>query len=321
MDVSSHTVSFPAGGAVPDWVHLLPAGVFSGVDGRGPYKLRDPQKVIDVSMAAGKLPIDENHATVLATATGGAAPARGWIVEMQARPDGIWGRVEWTTSGQALMSEGAYKGISPVFSHGKDGAVIAIKNAALTNNPNLAQLHAMHTANTEGHMDKLAICTALGLAGTVEDDAVLTALQTMRTENARLTAELSTVKATTVPVTEVVQLQTRIDTMEVAAKTEKATAFVDAAIAAGKPIVSTRAQMIAMHVASPADAEALVNGLPSLHAKGGGKAKTVMQDAESGDDIEAMSASDMAICAKMGVTKEQFMANRKKMATTEGSAA
>jgi len=38
--------------------------------------------------------IDENHATDHAAPHGLPAPSRGRIVEMQGRPDGIWGRVE-----------------------------------------------------------------------------------------------------------------------------------------------------------------------------------------------------------------------------------
>ncbi len=319
MDVSSHTLMLPAGGDVPEWVHLMPAGTFKGVDGRGPYKLVNPAKVIEASMAAGKLPLDENHSTQLAATVGGASPARGWIVGMQARDDGIWGRVEWNAAGQALMTDKSYKGISPVFTHTKDGTVVLIKSAALTNNPNLTQLQTMHSAKPEGHMDKLAICTALGIAGTVEDEAVLTALQTAVADSARLKAELEQLRKVTVPAETVVALQTRIDTMEAQTKTEKATAFIDAAIKAGKPLVSSRAQFIAMHVADAAGTETIVNGLPSIHAARG--TRTTRHESEPETDTEMMSAADEAIIKKMGITKEQYMAAKKKAATTEGSAA
>lgn len=82
MDVSSHTVSLPAEAGVPTWIHLLPAGTFSGADGKQ-YHLRDPASVIAASMHAGKLPVDENHSTQRAPATGAPSPARGWIVELQ----------------------------------------------------------------------------------------------------------------------------------------------------------------------------------------------------------------------------------------------
>jgi phage I-like protein len=289
MDVSSHTVSFPAG-QVPEWIHLIPAGTFSGVDGK-PYVLRDAEKVIAASMTAGKLPVDENHSTQRAPAAGAPSPARGWIVELQNRADGIWGRSEWNESGTALMTDKAYKGISPVFTYDKaDGTVIAILSAALTNNPNLTQLTALHTNGND--MDKIAICTALGIAGTVDDAAVMTALQTAvaaGTELATVKAELAALKLTHVPIERVTALETSLNTLQAEGKRAAAVAFVDAAIKAGKPIAAARDAYIAQHVADPAGTETLVNLLPS----------TVM-----------------------GTDLEEYKAFKKKQAvTTEGSAA
>ena len=134
-----------AGGA-PEWVQLIPAGEFKGIDGRGPYHVANAQAVIASSMARaqGKLPVDENHGTQRAAKLGLGAPARGWIVEMATREDGIWGRVEWTEAGRALVGDGAYRGISPVFEHTASGGVVRILSAALTNDPNLSQLATLH---------------------------------------------------------------------------------------------------------------------------------------------------------------------------------
>jgi phage I-like protein len=49
MDVSSLHFTL-AGNGAPEWVHLVPAGRFSGVDGRGPYTLADPAAVIAASL-------------------------------------------------------------------------------------------------------------------------------------------------------------------------------------------------------------------------------------------------------------------------------
>ena len=50
----------------PEWIMVIPAGQFSGRDGRGPFKLSNPQKVLDATakadMKAG-LPLDYDHAT------------------------------------------------------------------------------------------------------------------------------------------------------------------------------------------------------------------------------------------------------------------
>ncbi|QRY97257.1 hypothetical protein JT366_08575 [Sphingomonas paucimobilis] len=89
-------------GKVPEWVHLLPAGPVRTADGRGPYRVNDIHSIVSASMAGGKLVLDECHATDLAAPRGESAPARGWIVELQARADGVWGKVDWTPEGARL---------------------------------------------------------------------------------------------------------------------------------------------------------------------------------------------------------------------------
>src|SRR5688500_2480820 len=91
-------IALNASGGAADWIMLLPigaGGLITTVDKRGPYRVRDAtQLVVDSLQAAGgRLPIDENHATDLAAPRGEPAPARGWATELQARQDGIYGRV------------------------------------------------------------------------------------------------------------------------------------------------------------------------------------------------------------------------------------
>ncbi|PHP17653.1 hypothetical protein CG471_21770 [Sphingobium sp. IP1] len=137
------------GAVAPDWLHLLPIGEIKSRDGRGPYHLRDAAKVIAASLAQakGKLVLDENHATDLSAPKGGEAPARGWIVDLQARADGIWGRVEWT---DAAISRGIwteYRGVSPVILHQKNGTIDAVLRASLVNQPNFVGLTSLHMAS------------------------------------------------------------------------------------------------------------------------------------------------------------------------------
>lgn len=128
----------------PEWVHLLPAGEVLTHDGRGPYRVADAAALIAVSLPNGsKLALDENHSTDLAAPKGLPAPARGWIVELQHRADGLWGRVEWTPEGRPLAR--AYRGISPVIAHKADGTITAVLRASLTNTPNLTGLRSMHS--------------------------------------------------------------------------------------------------------------------------------------------------------------------------------
>jgi phage I-like protein len=124
----------------PAWIGLIPAGRFSGRDGRGPYCLEDAAKVIAATQAlemeAG-LPIDYDHATDLGAPEGRPAPAAGWIKELAERNGALWGRVEWTQHGAAALATREYRYVSPVFEHDAKGVVVRLLRAALTNNPNL----------------------------------------------------------------------------------------------------------------------------------------------------------------------------------------
>ncbi|RWE48621.1 MAG: hypothetical protein EOS24_34125, partial [Mesorhizobium sp.] len=78
------------------------------------------------------LAIDYDHQTVFGAipGVGGKAPAAGWIKELQARDDGIFGRVEWTAAASAAIKAGEYRYLSPVFFHEKTtGRVLAIRMA------------------------------------------------------------------------------------------------------------------------------------------------------------------------------------------------
>jgi phage I-like protein len=145
----------------PEWIELLPAGEFTGRDGRGPFRLSSPAEVIRATdalrMEAG-LPIDYDHATDFAAPAGRPAPAAGWIRAIEVRDGSLWGRVEWTRHGAAAVATHEYRYVSPVFEYSKSGEVTRLLRAALTNNPNLyltaisaraAQNEAARTARSE----------------------------------------------------------------------------------------------------------------------------------------------------------------------------
>jgi phage I-like protein len=143
-------------GTAPALVQLLPAGTFSGRDGRGPYRL-DVQSVLsEFSKWGMPLAIDFEHQAIHAPENGNPAPAAGWISQLENKPSGIWGRVEWTAKASAMLAAKEYRYLSPVFDHAKDGTVARLIGAGLTNNPNLyltaiarrgVVLHAQHAAH------------------------------------------------------------------------------------------------------------------------------------------------------------------------------
>lgn len=126
--------------SAPEWIELLPAGTFAGRDGRGPFRVNNPDAIIAATdalrMEAG-LPIDYDHATDFAAPSGRRAPAAGWIRAIEVRDGALWGKVEWTKHGSASVVTHEYRYISPVFEYSQDGEVQRVLRAALTNNPNL----------------------------------------------------------------------------------------------------------------------------------------------------------------------------------------
>lgn len=140
----------------PEWLHLLPAGEIKARDGRGPFYLRDAAPIVasSITQAGGKLVLDENHSTDLAAPKGDPAPARGWIVELQSRADGVWGRVNWTQAALSRSIWKEYRGVSPVIVHRKDGTIDAILRASLVNAPNLIGLTSLHFSLPTGAMDR-----------------------------------------------------------------------------------------------------------------------------------------------------------------------
>lgn len=130
-------LDLPTDAGIPECVHLLPGGgTVHTDDRRGPYYVTSLQAIIAAASSV-KLPIDENHSIDFAGPRGEPSPARGHIVELQARDDGLWGRVEWNASGRSLMEEKAYLGISPVITHDPAKNITGVLRASLTNRPNL----------------------------------------------------------------------------------------------------------------------------------------------------------------------------------------
>ena len=285
--------AIPDGEGVPEWLHLLPAGEVRTVDGRGPYRVADPAELIRASMAAGKLVLDENHATDLAAPKGGSAPARAWLTELQAREDGIWGKAQWTGEGRRIAEDRQYRGVSPVILHDKSGAISAILRASLTNTPNLAGLAALHSQENDADMDDLRkmLIEALDLGKDADDAAIVAAVRkglkgdakalqsalgpiakaAGLAEDADAGAVLAGVqKIAGTGDSRVTALQTElagavgtIKTLQDGVARDKAAAFVDAAIAAGRVGVKpVRDEYIAMHMSDPQRAEKLVNAMP-----------------------------------------------------------
>lgn len=164
----------------PEWIQILPAtqGVLETYDGRGPYRVDDIDALIATSFARsrrGRIPIDQDHAIAKAAPQGNPAPARGWITEMQARDDGLYGKVTWTKAGAEMVADGAYESVSPVLMHTTDKRVVFIREVSLVNRQNLRGMAALQSEENSAMLKKLI--EMLGLGEDATEDQVMSALK------------------------------------------------------------------------------------------------------------------------------------------------
>lgn len=338
MNKALHSITRPlveelpgSADAVPEWLHLVPAGTFAGADGRGPYVVEDAEALVAASQGR-KLPVDENHSIDLVGTKGGASPARGWIVEMQARADGIWGRVEWTRSGKDLMEDRAYGFLSPVLMHTrtKPFVVKQVARVTLTNDPNLTGLTSLH-AKEDSEMDE-ELRKALGLDDKADAAAIVEAVKALHaasTTHAALMAklgevagvekdakpeELMTALQAKLTASEkgkggedvaelqktITSLQSQLTQVVTNGAREKAETAIDAAIAKGKLVPALRDHMISRHMKDPAEVETELKAMPALNAG------TLRNFKPSEEGKETLSHDDNAVLSQMGLDPKAF---------------
>lgn len=325
-------MDLPESEGAPEWVHLLPAahGEIQTYDARGPYRMANIEAVIAASMQSERgMPIDENHATDTAMQNGAGAPARGWIKELQARADGLWGRVEWTKAGAELLADRAYRGISPVFNHLADKTITRVLRASLTNKPNLKGLVAL---NEETAMNLAAIAKALGLGEDADEAAILAAIAKLNKSEepalqsalaeigtalgvdggdpAAILAAAKTAKGGSAAITamqaELTSVTGQLNAMKADGAKAKATAFVDGAIAQGRVGVKPlRDHYIAMHCEDPARVEKEIGALPALGAGGQISAHPPGNPAE----ITSLNAEQTQVADQLGIPHDKFLAS------------
>lgn len=321
-------IALPDAPGAPEWVHLVPMpGPVRTVDGRGPYRVTDAKAVIAASLADPRgIPVDENHATQIAGARGEPAPARAWVKDLEARDDGIWGRVEWNATGEALMSERAYRGLSPVLVHRRDGSILQIRSVALTNTPNLIGLTAL---NTESPMNWANVAKALGLDETASEEAILGAIaklkgpvEAMQSSLAAIgtalgveTQDAAAIEAAARLVAggrdnlvslqaENAQLKTRLDTLEAGTRKATSKAYVEGELARGRLIPAPSVEdMISLHMSNPEIATKLIEGLPV-----GTATRVTPPDPREAEVLTALNSEQIAVADQLGLPHDTYLA-------------
>jgi len=308
--------------AAPDWIELLPAGVFFGRDGRGPFRLDDPAAVIAsttaLQMNAG-LPIDYDHATDFGAPEGRPAPAAGWIRDLEVRSGAIWGRVEWTARASSSIVAREYRYVSPVFQFDpKDGAVTRILRAGLTNNPNLhlTAIAASRTAAAEIETrdprmefptQELRDLLNLDSDATVAD-VVAKVRELHETSAASSTAAHAHDPAHYVAIAEFERTLTELNALKAERARDRAAHTVEEAIRAGKIVPAQREWAIAYCAADARGFTAFVAKQPSIIGENLGLGGEPPADRRAGG---ALNAAELAICAQLGLKHSEFMRRKR----------
>lgn len=316
-----------AEGEVPEWIHLVPKGEFRARDGRGPWRYGDAAKMITASFAARKkIHIDLNHSTETAAKAGLEAPAVGYVTHMEERADGIWGKVDWTNRGAALLSDRAYWGLSPVIQYDKAGNVSAIARAALTNDPAVPELSALSTEETQ-EMFLKTVAKMLGLGEDASEEDVTAALKKKldgkgkgeeslaalssvaealgvegEASASTLIATVKTLKAgADEGASTIAALQTRIQTLEDGGKQKAAEDFVAAAIADRRVgVKASRDEYVALHVENPERIEKMISALPKLDPS------HVTAEAPEIAGQAALSSAQRSAAKMLGISEEDY---------------
>ena len=300
-------VAFADGDGAPEWINLLPDGPVRTIDGRGPYTVASMAALIAASLPeGGKLVLDENHATDKGMALGLPAPAQGWIVALEAREDGLWGKVDWTGPGRQLMADKAYSGVSPVVAHTQDKRIVRLLRASLTNTPNLQGLVSLHS---EGNtMDwKAKLIELLGLDSSADDAAIEAALMAKMTAMAAQSqgGGLNLLEHPTVIAlqSELTSATAQIKVLTDGQARKDATAFVDAGIREGRAgLKPLRDEYIALHMQDPALAEKMIGGMVKLTGS------TITDNVINDKGERGLTAEDRQVMATFGIDEESYRA-------------
>ena len=310
--------------SAPEWIELLPAGVFYGRDGRGPFQLDDPHAVIEsthaLQMNAG-LPIDYDHATDFGAPEGRPAPAAGWIRELQVRGGAVWGRVEWTARAADSIVAREYRYVSPGFQFDPaTGSVTRLLRAGLTNNPNL-HLTAIAAAETTA-----AVAVAKDEKMEPVKDLPLQELREMLGLDADASGadviakvrELCAASEATgvaigahahdpghyVAIAEFERALTELNALKAERSRERAAHTVEDAIRAGKIVPAQRDWAIAY---CAADARGFASKQPSLLGADSGLGGEPPIDRRR----EILDQAELVICAQLGLKHSEFLKRKR----------
>ncbi|MCX8018203.1 MAG: phage protease [Rhodocyclaceae bacterium] len=293
--------------APPDWIMLIPAGVFSGRDGRGPYTLDAAAVLAAFEQGGIDLPIDYDHQTLTSDAKAGPVPAAGWIKALELRDGSLWGRVEWTPAAASLIVNKEYRYLSPVFRHDKAGRVLALEGAGLTHYPNLDLQPVAHRAAPDdgdtAMTDLKPLAEALGAAPDADAQTLVAHARALREQ-----ATKAPDPREWVPMSQHQKVAQELAALQKQVAKEKADAAVRAAMSAGKLAPAMQTWALAYAEKAPDGFAQWVAAAPAILPA---EDKTAAHRAAPAPD--GLTDEDRYVCSALGIPEADFAAHKKGM--------
>lgn len=333
-------------------VQLFPAGDFVAVDGRpGKGKrwrmnAQNAERIIrQLADRKNRMVIDYEHQTLYAEKNGQPAPAAGWFKQLEWREgDGLYAvDVEWTERAKDMIRAGEYRYISPVFGADKQGNVIAIHSAGLTNDPGLDGMRAVAARQFQSEAtvnEKLR--KLLGLDEDADEAALSKAVEALKSERdthaetvESLKADVEALKAQVekggtgadkdgadpdpakfVPVGTVKELQDEIQALRKRVNGGEVDQLVSEAMEDGRllPAMEDWARKL-----GESNIEALKHYIESaqpIAALGGTQTGGKNRDG----DAKSLSDEDRIVCRQLGISEAEFLKQKAGDQPAEGGA-
>lgn len=295
LDAYAADPAAAAAKAGPEWIKVTPRGKFTARDGR--IFDVDPELLASrFATDAVDLPVDVDHATVKKAMFGDAAPAVGWISRLEARPDGLYGKVEWLDEGLRVLSARSHRYVSPTLKTDDHGRAYWLHSVALVAAP-AASMPAVASADlttpTEKTMLK-AIAAALGLTEDAAEASCLSAITSLksRIDPAVHQEALNRIQA----------LSADLETRTKADHQTKVDALLDDALKAKKIAPAQRDSYAAL--CATADGLAQVTAL--LGTMTAALTPSGLDNRDPGSDVATLSAEDRVTMKQLGLTEEEY---------------
>ncbi len=278
----------------PSWIKISPRGTFTTRCGRT-FNV-DPEALVARFDKEGvKIPVDIDHATAKKAMFGDAAPAVGWVEELAAREDGLYGRVDWLAEGKSILSARTHRYVSPAWPHDDRGNVSYLHSVGLVAAPALSMPAVASAGLTKPETSMLkAIAKALGLNEDATEQSCLSAISGLvtRVDPAVHQTTLDTLAAT----------RTELETLKKSGRDKEVHDLLEGALTAKKITPAQREAYASLCATDDglAGVKKIIETLGVVLPESGLDKRT------PADKVATLSAEDRDIMAQLGLTEEQF---------------